>query len=270
MKVPTSLRDLFEGAESLVYIEDLSGKRGLLQTVNPLAKLIVIIFMIVASLCINSLEFLILICFIPLFLAIASQIPLKNYLSRTTLIPLFAMVISLPWIFLTSGQPLYLANLGALNITITLEGLTRFLIFTIRVWFCVASLTLLVLSTGFDKLLKILYSLRIPSLIVHLFSLTYRYFFVSIDEAQSILLAKEARTYNNKHTINLQALKNLGSIIAALFIRTYERSERVYLAMKSRGFELENSNKTSTPKFHLHDLLFVTLIITAFTILAFL
>ena len=58
MKVPQSLRDLVESAESLVYIEDLSGKRGLLQTINPLAKLVVIVFMIVASLFIFSLSYL--------------------------------------------------------------------------------------------------------------------------------------------------------------------------------------------------------------------
>lgn len=270
MKVPQSLRDLVEGAESLVYIEDLSGRRGLMQTINPLAKLVAITSMIVISLFISSLSYLVLICMVPLILALASRIPMEHFLSRTALIPAFSAVISLPVLFLTSGQPVFATNIGALNLTITMKGLTRFLVFTVRVWFCVSSLTLLILSTGFDKMLKLLSSLKVPPVIVQLFSLTYRYFFVSVHEAQSVLIAKEARTYVNKKTINLQALKDLGSILAALFIRTYERSERVYLAMKARGFEIENSNKLTMPALRIRDVFFASSLIIAFSLLALL
>jgi cobalt/nickel transport system permease protein len=267
MKVPQSLRDLIEGAESLVYIEDLSGKHGLLQAINPFAKLVAIIFMIVASLFISALSYLALICTVPLILAIASRIPLRYLVSRTFFIPAFAAIITLPILFLTPGNAITQTHLGALNIIVTFEGLARMLTFSVRVWFCVASLTLLVLSTGFDKLLRLLSSLRTPPIIVQLFSLTYRYFFVSVHEAQSVLIAKEARTYVHRHTINYQALKDLGAILSTLFIRTYERSERVYMAMKSRGFEIENKNRISLPKFRLLDFFFAATIFTAFGLL---
>ena len=267
MKVPQSLRDLIEGAESLVYIEDLSSKHGLLQAINPLAKLAVIVFMIVSSLFISSLTYLALMCIIPLVLAIASKIPLGHFFSRTVFIPVFAALISIPVIFLTPGNAIFTTNLGVFNLVGTTEGIMRFLIFSLRVWFCVASLSLLVLSTGFDKMLQLLSSLRVPSVIVQMFSLTYRYFFVSIYEAQSVLVAKEARTYIHKRTINFQALKDLGSIIATLFIRTYERSERVFLAMKSRGFEIDNDAKLPLPTFHFRDFLFSAPIVVTFGLL---
>ncbi len=264
MKVPQSLRDLIEGAESLVYVEDLSGKHGLLQAINPLAKLAVIVFMIVASIFISSLSYLALICLIPFILSFASKIPIKYLISRTFFIPAFAAIISLPILFLTAGHPIFESHIGALSVTVTSEGLQRMLVFSVRVWFCVASLILLVLSTGFDKILKLLSSLRVPSVIVQLFSLTYRYFFVSVHEAQSVLIAKEARTYIHRRTINLQALKDLGAILATLFIRTYERSERVYMAMKSRGFEIDSDAKLPLPAFHFYDLFFAASIITTF------
>ena len=269
MKVPQSLRDLVESSESLVYIEDLSGKRGLLQDINPLAKLVVIVFMIVSSLFIFSLSYLALICIIPFILALASKIPLRHFVSRTVFIPAFAALISLPVLFITPGHPIFATNIG-INLTITSEGLVRFLVFSVRVWFCVASLSLLILSTGFDKMLKLLSSMKVPPVVVQMFSLTYRYFFVSVHEAQSFLIAKEARTYVNRRTINYQALKDLGSILAALFIRTYERSERVYLAMKSRGFAIENDNKLTMPPLRLRDAFFASSIIIAFALLALL
>jgi cobalt/nickel transport system permease protein len=267
MKVPQSLRDLVEGAESLVYVEDLSGKRGLLQAINPLAKIAAIVFMIVASLFISSLPYLGLICIVPIILAIASRIPLRYLVSRTFFIPAFAAIITLPVLFLTSGHVIAETHLGALTVTITSEGVQRLLVFSVRVWFCVASLILLVLSTGFDNLLKLLSSLGVPSVIVQLFSLTYRYFFVSVHEAQSVLIAKEARTYVHRRTINYQALKDLGAILSTLFIRTYERSERVYMAMKSRGFEIENKNRLALPAFRILDLVFAATIFTAFGLL---
>jgi len=267
MKVPQSLRDLIEGAESLVYIEDLSGKRGLLQALNPLVKLVAIVFMIVVSLFISSLSYLALICVVPLILAIASRIPLRYLASRVLFIPAFAAVITLPILFLTPGHAIAQTSLGPLAISITSEGLQNMLVFAIRVLFCVSSLSLLVLSTGFDRLLRLLSSLRTPPIIVQLFSLTYRYFFVSIHEAQSVLIAKEARTYIHRRTINYQALKDLGSILSTLFIRTYERSERVYMAMKSRGFEIDNKNRLSLPAFRAYDAVFAATIFTAFGLL---
>jgi cobalt/nickel transport system permease protein len=185
-------------------------------------------------------------------------------------IPAFAALISLPVLFITPGHPIFATNIGILNLAVTSEGLVRFLVFSVRVWFCVASLSLLILSTGFDKMLKLLSSMKVPPVVVQMVSLTYRYFFVSVHEAQSFLIAKEARTYMNRRTINYQALKDLGSILAALFIRTYERSERVYLAMKSRGFTIENNNKLKIPAFRLRDVFFATSIIIAFALLALL
>lgn len=257
-----------EGAESLVYVEDLSGKKGVMQAINPIAKLVAIVGMIIAAVLITHLTYLLAICAVPLVLAVASRIPLKHFFSRTALIPVFAAVISIPLLFLTAGTPVWAANLGSFNLAITIEGLTKFAIFTIRVWFCVASLTLLILSTGFDRTLKMLATLRVPSIMIQLFSLTYRYFFVSIEEAQSVLIAKEARTYVHKRTLNLQSLKDLGAIIASLFIRTYERSERVYLAMKARGFQIEADNKHAMPKLRLRDIAFTSAIIVAFAVIA--
>ncbi|MCL2358322.1 cobalt ECF transporter T component CbiQ [Candidatus Bathycorpusculum sp.] len=270
MKVPQSLRDLLEGAETLVYIEDLSGKKGFMQSINPIAKLVAIASMIISALFLSKLSYLLAICTIPVIFALASHIPLKQLFTRTLFIPLFMALISLPTLFLTTGNPLWTVNIGNVTLAITAPGVTQFLIFTLRVWFCVASLSLLILSTGFDKTLKILSAIHVPPLIIQLFSLTYRYFFVSIHEAQSILIAKEARTYINKRTLNLQSLKDLGAILSSLFIRTYERSERVYLAMKARGFEISKTNKPQIQTLHVYDVVFTVSIIIAFTYLALL
>ena len=269
MKVPNSIKDIVEGVESLVYVEDLSGKKGVMQSINPLAKLFAIIGMIVASLFIANLTAMLAICLIPIFFALTSRIPLKDFFLRTAMVTAFTAFISIPQLFFGS-TPVWTGSLGGVTLAITSEGLHTASIFTVRVWFCVASLIMFVLSTGFDKTLKILATLRVPSLIIQLSSLTYRYFFVSIYEAHSVLLAKEARTYLSRRAINMQSLRDLGNILAALFIRTFERSERVHLAMKARGFEIDSSNKLSVPRLRLVDVLFASSIIVTFALFAIL
>ena len=270
MKVPQSLRDLIEGAEALVYIEDLSGRKGLLQAINPVAKLVAIAAMITAALCISDLTYLLAICIVPIALSAASRIPLRQLFTRTALIPAFMGLISLPTLFLTSGNPILATNFAGINLIITSEGVISFLVFTVRIWFCVASLSLLILSTGFEKTLKLLASIKVPTLIIQLFSLTYRYFFVSLHETQSVLIGKEARTYVHKKNFNLQALRDLGSVLSSLFIRTYERSERVYLAMKARGFEINDDTRLVIPKMHVWDVAFASSLIVTFVYLALL
>ncbi|MCW4044074.1 MAG: cobalt ECF transporter T component CbiQ [Candidatus Bathyarchaeota archaeon] len=270
MNSPTSLKDLLSSVETIVYIEDLSGKKGFLQSINPLVKLAVTVLMIVVSLFVYWLPYLLLLCAIPVVLAIASKIPLKGFMARTFFMPLFAVVISVPILFITQGNPVFSADLGLLTLTITLEGLTRFLTFSIRVWFCVASLTLFTLSTGFDAIMQLLAEIRVPSVIVQMFSLTYRYLFVSIHELQKVLIAKEARTYVNKRTLSIASLKHSGALLATLFIRTYERSERVYLAMKSRGFNINNNYRSSFPTLRSRDILFGVSATVAFGLLVLL
>lgn len=269
MKLATSLRDLAESAESLAYVEDVSGKRGFLQSINPIAKLVVTLFMILASLFVPSLSYLAIMCTIPIILSLASRIPMKDFLVRTALIPLFAAVISLPILFITPGTPTLGANLNLFSITVTFEGIQRFALFTIRVWFCVASLSLFILSTGFNAFLKLLSSMRVPSILIQMFSLTYRYLFLSIHEIQRVLIAKESRTYLTRRTVSIQSLKQTGSLLANVFIRTYERSERVYMAMKSRGFEIDITRQSSIPQLHVKDTLFTaaTMVIFAFIVI---
>ena len=103
MYASKSLRALTETAESLVYIEDLSSKKGFLQSINPLVKVVVTLFMIGISLFVPWLTYLCAMCAIPLFLALVSKIPLKDFMLRTTLIPAVAAsstskpVRSKPW-----------------------------------------------------------------------------------------------------------------------------------------------------------------------------
>ena len=66
-------------------------------------------------------------------------------------------------------------------------------------------------------------------------SFMYRYLFVLVDEAMRLQTARDARSVGAGRTLFWRA-KVLGGMIGCLFIRSYERSERIYAAMLSRGY----------------------------------
>ena len=72
-----------------------------------------------------------------------------------------------------------------------------------------------------------------PRLLTVIAAFMYRYVFVIVDEARRMRAALAARAYRPRHLGQVAAL---GRLVTALFLRSYERGERVYLAMLARGY----------------------------------
>jgi cobalt/nickel transport system permease protein len=60
-----------------------------------------------------------------------------------------------------------------------------------------------------------------------------RYVYVVRDDVARMRIARESRGFNAKGPAQWKVLAQAG---AALFVRSYERGERVHLAMLSRGY----------------------------------
>ena len=95
-----------------------------------------------------------------------------------------------------------------------------------------ASLTLAA-TTEPQDLLAGLERLRLPNLLVQIMGFMVRYLDVVTSEMQRMKVARESRGFNARDPRQWPVLaKSAG----ALFIRSYERGERVHLAMLSRGY----------------------------------
>jgi cobalt/nickel transport system permease protein len=82
-------------------------------------------------------------------------------------------------------------------------------------------------------LLQGLERLRLPSLLVQILMFMIRYADVVGGELERMRVARESRGFEARH---LGALRVLGPAAGSLFVRSYERGERVHLAMLSRGY----------------------------------
>jgi cobalt/nickel transport system permease protein len=93
--------------------------------------------------------------------------------------------------------------------------------------------TLLAATTEPRALVRGLERLRLPQVLVQILTFMIRYTDVVGGELQRMRVARESRGFQARH---LGALRVLGPAAGSLFIRSYERGERVHLAMLSRGY----------------------------------
>lgn len=144
---------------------------------------------------------------------------------RKALLALPFVLMALPLLFLTPG-PVWQAG-------ITHPGLHRFALLLAR---GALSLTALLWLTArpFPELLQALRQVGCPSVLVSLTGLVYRYLFVISDEAQRLMRARASRACGSPGL--LYQAGTAGSMVGNLFLRSLERSERLYAAMQSRGY----------------------------------
>jgi cobalt/nickel transport system permease protein len=76
--------------------------------------------------------------------------------------------------------------------------------------------------------------MRVPDVFIMIISFMYRYIFVLTDDVMRMKQARDSRNFGVRRRWQM---KTIGNMIGALFVRSYERGERVYAAMLSRGYD---------------------------------
>lgn len=122
-------------------------------------------------------------------------------------------------------------------------GLWRFLSVVARSYLSVQAAVLLAATTQFPDLLWGMRALKVPRVLVAVGGFLYRYLFVLADEARRMLQAREARSVvpegrKGGGTVVWRA-RVTGAMAGTLFLRAYERSERIWAAMVARGYDGE-------------------------------
>jgi cobalt/nickel transport system permease protein len=184
------------------------------------------------------LSFLLLLLAIGVIIVVSRVAP--SPILRRSMIALPFALVAVTLVFTTKGAALFTFKLASWSLSITDQGTIAFTSILTKAWLAVLMATLLSATTTFPGLLFAMRALRLPKVIVSIVSFMYRYIFVVADEALRLQRAREARSANPQgkggRSLPWRA-KVLGGMIGSLFLRSYERSERIYAAMLSRGFD---------------------------------
>ncbi len=159
-----------------------------------------------------------------------SQVTLLVLVKRLAVEFTFIGVVLLGTLFRGGGRVLW--TWGPLQITTV--GLIVLGSVTLKALLSLLILNVLTLTTSVPALLQALVELRVPPLLVAILASMYRYIGVLTAEFNAMRRAAESR---NLMSSNRWQRLVIGNMIGSLFIRTYERGERVYQAMLSRGYQ---------------------------------
>lgn len=166
---------------------------------------------------------------------------------RGTLVAVPFLLAALPLAFVGEGRTLATLELGPLRLTIVEEGLIRVLTISGKSWLSIQVALLLAFTAPFHELVDGLRGLRMPRILVAIIGFMYRYLAVMSDEASRMLRARASRSAQAEGraggSLGWRA-RTTGALVGSLFLRAYERSERIYAAMQSRGFEGEFHHMT--------------------------
>ena len=147
-------------------------------------------------------------------------------------------LIEVPFIFFAVLMPFFGTGerfeLGPFNLY--REGILAGLSIVAKGTLGVLSAVILSTTTTAREILRGLERLRLPTIMVQIASFMLRYVNVISDEMERMKIARQSRGFD---ATGVKHWKVIATSAAALFIRSYERGERVHLAMLSRGFDGE-------------------------------
>lgn len=207
-----------------------------IRNLNPKTKFIALtgIVILIVSTSPEEMEKFALYSLLVLGLLFLSRIGPMIYIRRLLVITPFVLVALVAVPFVTPDPNMPPIPLGIGGISVSRAGLLVLFGVTAKATLAVLLMTVLLSSTPFTDLLTGLREIKIPSVLTDTLSFMYHYQFLLIDEMERISRARDARMYGGRW---LWHAPIVGYVIGALFLRSLERGERTYLAMKARGYD---------------------------------
>lgn len=152
-----------------------------------------------------------------------------GYLARRMVIEVPVLVFAALLPFIATGP-----EVVVLGVSLSEPGLLAAGGLVMKATLGVLASLLLAATTDPQDLLVGLERLRVPAQLVQIMGFMVRYLDVVTDELRRMRTARESRGFTAR---NPRHWPVLGRSAGALFIRSFERGERVHLAMISRGYD---------------------------------
>ncbi len=159
-------------------------------------------------------------------MAIAGFGPRLVLTRLAVVLPFITFAFLIP--FIAGGE-----QVEVLGVSVSREGLWGTWNIVAKAALGASASLLLAGTTPIAEILRGLGRLRVPTVLVSILSFMFRYLDVIVDEMRRMRTAMTARAHDPRW---LWQAKPIASSAGALFVRSYERGERVHASMLARGF----------------------------------
>ncbi|MDR0517532.1 MAG: cobalt ECF transporter T component CbiQ [Fibromonadaceae bacterium] len=223
--------------QELNALEQLSGGDTCIHKLHPMAKLLATAFFVITVISFDRYDAQCLVPYIfyPTILMALSETPYSMLLKR--------FMIAFPFCFF--------AGISNVIFVPAPYGVISFFTIMFRTYLCVMAVLLLVAATPFFEIANSMRTLKIPNIFIVTLEMTYRYVCVLLEEAHSMYIAYSLRNTGSKGI----KIKDMGSFAGMLLLRSFDRADRIYNAMKCRGYAL-HALPQNRKNFMLKDFIF--------------
>lgn len=214
---------------------------GLLYRADPRVKIVIAVLFAFAVTLIPNGHWLAFAGFavLPALAIVLSGLPPLLVLRRG-LVALPFVAAAVPLIFTRDGDTVFTVPL--LGWTASDAGLIAVASIVLKSWLAVLMAVVLTSCTQPIDLIRGLERLRVPRVLAATIFFMYRYLHVIGGEGQRMMRARDSRSAaapdrsGSGGNVAWRA-KVLGNMVGSLFLRSFERSERIYAAMQARGYD---------------------------------
>jgi cobalt ECF transporter T component CbiQ len=230
--IERSVESLAGALDHAQLCEDTAQNGGVLQGIDARVKVCGLLALIIAAVSARNAWVALAVWLAGTALALGSRISLRTLAVRTWAgVLAFTGFIALPAIFLTPGAPL-LPHWP--HFPITEQGVVTAARLIVRAEAAATLAGLLVLTTPWTHVLKALRMLRVPTVLVLVLGMTYRYIFLLLRLAADFFEARRSRLI--RCLTGAEQRRMAGAAAGVLLHKSLQLSEDVYLAMQARGF----------------------------------
>jgi len=201
-----------------------------LSRIDPRCRLVSIFVLAIAIALCHSIKTALAVFFILSASSIMSGGGSSHLIRRLIEINLFMMFVLLLLPFSIPGEVFF--TLAGYNYS--LDGLMVAVLMVLKANSIMVLIYLLIGCMDPVRIAHSLQALKIPSGFVQIMFFMIRYIDVLYDECKKMLIAAKARGFSSG--CNIHSFRTYGNMFGMLFVRSLERSERIYIAMKCRGF----------------------------------
>ncbi len=206
---------------------------------NPFIKfVIVVIALAIATITKNNYINLLILAIMICLTTIVAHIPIDKYFKMLLIPSTFLLLSIVTILFSISKVDIYIWSISVFDnyIGVTCDSIEQALLLTTRVFAAIASTFFLGLTTPLNKLIKVFKSLHIPSSIIELTVLIYRFIFILLEEASEIHNGQELKFgYTNFR----KSLNSLGLLVRSLFVRVLLNYKDMVVVLECKLYDGE-------------------------------
>jgi cobalt/nickel transport system permease protein len=149
------------------------------------------------------------------------------------------------------GNAVIFFSIAGIPFVLTDNGILLIIMLLLKALTVVTYSLFFLMTTRYQHFSAMIYRI-FPSPIDQIFLMAYRFLFLTLAMTSSILKAVRSRGGGLIHSIHMQG-RLFAEIFALVFIRSFERSERVHKAMIARGFSGSYGTAAEVPVLQLYE-----------------